>query len=202
MLLHWSTSIYRLYDPITNRIFTSRDVIFKENTFLLQRVNFISLDNTYLQAPLPEPAPQTTPTHNHFIQFHLLYFPQTTWIQKTTITTNPSLHLLQYIQLLQQNFWVSPLRRQFYRRHHQYQLHKPLQFPKTLSKIHVFDLAEPPNLPLQHEKQLKPPQFNKHRGTQNMSQKSPLQLHQKPLQLPRNQSHTKKHLHPLNETFG
>jgi hypothetical protein len=84
---------------------------------------------------------------NHFIQFYLLYFPQTTWIQKTIITTNPYLQLLQHIQFLQQNFWVSPLRRQFYRLHHQYQLHKPLQFPKTLSEIHVFDSQNPQTFP-------------------------------------------------------
>jgi hypothetical protein len=75
-----STSIYCLYDPITNRIFTSRDVIFKENTFLPLHVfkmtteelnipgnnippimSTLLLHDAYLQAPLPEPAPQPAP---------------------------------------------------------------------------------------------------------------------------------------------
>src|ERR1700759_3253118 len=61
-----STSIYRLYDPEANRIFTSRDVIFKENSFLPPNAFNIPNQQAKLEvsapiiANLPQPqAPQS-----------------------------------------------------------------------------------------------------------------------------------------------
>ena len=132
-----STTSYRLFDPESRRIFTSRDVAFKENTFLPQSAFNVPILQAKFEVlgidDIPTPAIPASPaifllTLNRrklhlplqrstpFIQFRLLRFPA----QTTTTTTNSQFLLLLFCQFLQQLLWMSFLLSQFYLHLHLY----------------------------------------------------------------------------------